>query len=305
MHRQINKKAFRRHNMAKSTDSTKQPTAYGYIRVSTKRQEIEGYSLEAQKEQIERYSEQNNIELLGVYSESESGKNSARPKLIEVLNLSNLSNSILIVAKIDRLTRDLHFLTKLQAHGTPFLALDMPEANPTMLQVMVSFAEYENRLRSIRTKEGMAKAKAKGKKFGVQGHKNLQSYYEELADEVDPKNRRTEIEQELTKLKKSKTKANKDKSDALLLERASIEEKIRSKQTKSATEKNSDTALVRALAIKPYVDECRSEGATSFRQIADCLTKKRIKTPSGNDTWNSGNVQTLYKQFRKDQPDYA
>ena len=128
--------------MTKSTDNTKRPTAYSYIRVSTKRQEIEG-SLEAQEEQIERYCEQNDIELLGVYSELDSDKSSARPELIEVLNLCNLSNSILIVAKIDRLSRDLYFLTKLQTHGTPFLALDMPEANPTMLQAMVGSAGYD------------------------------------------------------------------------------------------------------------------------------------------------------------------
>ena len=140
------KRALRRQNMTKSTDNTKRPTAYSYARLSTKRQEAEG-SLEAQEEQIERYCEQNDIELLGFYSESDSDKSSARPELIEVLNLCNLSNSILIVAKIDSLSRDLYFLTKLQTHGTPFLALDMPEANPTMLKVMVSFAEHENRLR--------------------------------------------------------------------------------------------------------------------------------------------------------------
>jgi DNA invertase Pin-like site-specific DNA recombinase len=140
------KRALRRQNMTKSTDNTKRPTAYSYARVSTQRGETEG-SLEVQEEQIERYCEQNNIELLGVYSESDSDKSSTRPELIEVLNLCNLSNSILIVAKIDRLNRDLYFLTKLQTHGTPFLALDMPEANPTMLKVMVSFAEHENRLR--------------------------------------------------------------------------------------------------------------------------------------------------------------
>ena len=128
--------------MTKSTDNTKRPTAYSYARVSIKREETEG-SLEVQEEQIERYCEQNNIELLGVYSESDSDKSSTRPELIEVLNLCNLSNSILIVAKIDRLSRDLYFLTKLQTHGTPFLALDMPEANPTMLQAMLSSVEYD------------------------------------------------------------------------------------------------------------------------------------------------------------------
>ena len=275
-------------------------TAYGYARVSTKRQEIKGYSLEAQEEQIKGYCEQNNIELLGFYSEAESGKNSARPKLTEVLNLSNLSTSILIVAKIDRLTRDLNFLTKLQAHGTPFVALDMPEANPTMLQVMVSFAEYENRIRSARTREGMQKAKAKGKVFGTQGHKNLNSYYERVAESIDPDNTRAQIDKDIAKLSKAEASPQKEKQlEALNLKRNAIERKIGRKLIKPASDKVSEIAMQRALAIKPYVDECVKEGADSLRKVAKCLTDKRIKTPSGKDTWNIGNIQTLYKQLDK------
>ena len=275
-------------------------TAYGYARVSTKRQEIKGYSLEAQEEQIKGYCEQNNIELLGFYSEAESGKSSSRPKLIEVLNLSNLSKSILIVAKIDRLTRDLNFLTKLQAHGTPFVALDMPEANPTMLQVMVSFAEYENRIRSARTREGMQKAKAKGKVFGTQGHKNLNSYYERVAESIDPDNTRAQIDKDIAKLSKAEASPQKEKQlEALNLKRNAIERKIGRKLIKPASDKVSEIAMQRALAIKPYVDECVKEGADSLRKVAKCLTDKRIKTPSGKDTWNIGNIQTLYKQLDK------
>ena len=275
-------------------------TAYGYARVSTKRQEIKGYSLEAQEEQIKGYCEQNNIELLGFYSEAESGKSSSRPQLTEVLNLSNLSKSILIVAKIDRLTRDLNFLTKLQAHGTPFIALDMPEANPTMLQVMVSFAEYENRIRSARTREGMQKAKAKGKVFGAQGHKNLNSYYERVAESIDPDNTRAQIDKDIAKLSKAEASPQKEKQlEALNLKRNAIERKIGRKLIKPASDKVSEIAMQRALAIKPYVDECVKEGADSLRKVAKCLTDKRIKTPSGKDTWNIGNIQTLYKQLDK------
>ena len=275
-------------------------TAYGYARVSTKRQEIKGYSLEAQEEQIKGYCEQNNIELLGFYSEAESGKSSSRPQLTEVLNLSNLSKSILIVAKIDRLTRDLNFLTKLQAHGTPFIALDMPEANPTMLQVMVSFAEYENRIRSARTREGMQKAKAKGKVFGTQGHKNLNSYYERVAESIDPDNTRAQIDKDIAKLSKAEASPQKEKQlEALNLKRNAIERKIGRKLIKPASDKVSEIAMQRALAIKPYVDECVKEGADSLRKVAKCLTDKRIKTPSGKDTWNIGNIQTLYKQLDK------
>ena len=78
--------------------------AYGYARVSTKRQEAEGYSLEAQQEQIENYCKANGYELKDMYSESMSGSNSNRPQLNEVLDLCELSDATLIVAKIDRLT---------------------------------------------------------------------------------------------------------------------------------------------------------------------------------------------------------
>ena len=277
--------------MNKTTDKAKK-TAYGYARVSTNKQEAHGYSLEAQREQIERYCEQNDIELLGFYSETESGSLSARPKLLEVLNLSELSNSILIIAKIDRLTRSLKFLTELQAHNTPFIALDMPEANPTMLQVMVSFAEYENRLRSIRTKEGLAKAKAKGVKLGAKGKKNLQNYYKQIEKRVDPKGRANKITQQLKGLKKSDPKY-----DELLQERSSIEEAIRYQQIKPASDKKSEMAQQRARSILPYIEACKEEGHTSYRQIAKCLTDKRIKTPTGKDQWNVGNVQTLMKQI--------
>ena len=267
-------------------------TAYGYARISSKKQEAHGYSLEAQRDQIENYCQQNDIELLGFYSETESGSLSNRPKLIEVLNLSALSNSILIIAKIDRLTRSVKFLTELQAHGTPFVALDMPEANPTMLQVMVSFAEYENRLRSIRTKEGLAKAKARGVKLG--SPQNLQKYYEKIEKKVDPKGRAKAITKLLRGIKKSDPK-----HQELLQERSSIEEAIRYQQIKPAWEKKSEMALERAKSILPYVEECRREGHTSYRQIAKCLTEKRIKTPTGKSEWNFGNVQTLMKQLNK------
>ena len=172
--------------------------AYGYARVSTKKQELYGYSLEAQQEQIKNYCKREGLELIEVFSEAESGAKSNRPKLEEALRLCQISNATLIVAKIDRLTRDLHFLTGLQLRNVKFQALDMPEANETMLQVMISFAQMDNKLRSIRIKEGMKKAKEKGKKFGTPS--NLSTYYERLENQVDPEGRRFEIREELEAL---------------------------------------------------------------------------------------------------------
>ena len=128
--------------------------AYGYIRVSTKKQQDYGHSLEAQEEQIEAFCKKNDFDLQQTFTEAESGSKNDRPQLDEALNLCQLSNATLIVAKIDRLTRDLHFLTGLQLKGVKFLALDMPDANETMLQVMISFAQMDNKLRATRIKEG-------------------------------------------------------------------------------------------------------------------------------------------------------
>ena len=176
--------------------------AYGYSRVSTKKQEQHGYSLEAQKEQIENYCNMYGYELIGFQAEAESGTKADRPLLEEALNICELSNATLIVAKIDRLTRDLHFLTGLQNKGIKFLALDMPEANESMLQIMITFAQMENKLRSKRVKEGMRKAKEKGKKFGTPS--NLTTYYEKLENEVDPEGRRWEIRKQLEALSSGK-----------------------------------------------------------------------------------------------------
>lgn len=272
--------------------------AYGYARVSTKRQEAHGYSLEAQQDQIERFCEAKGYELKGMYSESMSGSNSNRPKLNEVLDLCQLTDATLIVAKIDRLTRDLHFLTGLQLKGVKFLALDMPEANETMLQVMISFAQMDNKLRSIRIREGMAKAKQKGRKFGTPG--NLSTYYEQLEDQVDPEGRRFEIRKKLEALPKGETLSEKERV-ALLKEEASILTKVRNLRTLPPTKANEQKALDRAKLIEPIVRECEANGHTSLRQLAECLNAKGITTPRGS-AWNSGSVQTLKKQLDKLRP---
>lgn len=269
--------------------------AYGYARVSTKRQEAHGYSLEAQQDQIEKFCEAKGYELKGMYSESMSGSNSNRPKLNEVLDLCQLTDATLIVAKIDRLTRDLHFLTGLQLKGVKFLALDMPEANETMLQVMISFAQMDNKLRSIRIREGMAKAKQKGRKFGTPG--NLSTYYEQLEDQVDPEGRRFEIRKKLEALPKGETLSEKERV-ALLKEEASILTKVRNLRTLPPTKANEQKALDRAKLIEPIVRECEANGHTSLRQLAECLNAKGITTPRGS-AWNSGSVQTLKKQLVK------
>ena len=270
--------------------------AYGYSRVSTKKQEKHGYSLEAQKEQIENYCKTYGYELIGFEAEAESGTKADRPLLEEALNICQLADATLIVAKIDRLTRDLHFLTGLQNKGIKFLALDIPEANESMLQIMITFAQMENKLRSQRVKEGMRKAKEKGKKFGTPS--NLSTYFEKLENQVDPKGRRWKIRKELEALSSGKPISAKTKEE-LLKEESEIIEKINLVKAKAPTVAREEQALARARLLKTTYDKCIAEGHTSLNQLAKCFTDKGIETPSGLKVWNKSHIQTFKKQLAK------
>ena len=270
--------------------------AYGYIRVSTKKQEDYGHSLEAQREQIEAFCKARGYDLQDTFSEAESGSKNDRPQLDEALTLCQLSNATLIVAKIDRLTRDLHFLTGLQLKKVKFLALDMPEANETMLQVMISFAQMDNKLRATRIKEGMKKAKEKGKKFGTPS--NLTTYFEKLENEADPTGRRFEIRKELEALEISGKSISAETKQKLLKEEAEILDKIRQIRGLPPTIAREKKALDRALMLKPIVEECESEGHTSYRALAKCLNSKGIEPPRAKE-WTFANIQTLKKQLLK------
>jgi DNA invertase Pin-like site-specific DNA recombinase len=271
--------------------------AYGYSRVSTKKQEQHGYSLEAQKEQIENYCNRYGYELIGFEAEAESGtkgRQATSGRGIEYM--SNYADATLIVAKIDRLTRDLHFLTGLQNKGIKFLALDMPEANESMLQIMITFAQMENKLRSKRVKEGMRKAKEKGKKFGTPS--NLSTYFEKLENQVDPKGRRWKIRKELEALSSGKPISAKTKEE-LLKEESEIIEKINLVKAKAPTVAREEQALARARLLKTTYDKCIAEGHTSLNQLAKCFTDKGIETPSGLKVWNKSHIQTFKKQLAK------
>jgi DNA invertase Pin-like site-specific DNA recombinase len=238
--------------------------AYGYSRVSTKKQEQQGYSLEAQKEQIENYCNRYGYELIGFQAEAESGTKADRPLLEEALNICELSDATLIVAKIDRL--------------------------------MITFAQMENKLRSQRVKEGMRKAKEKGKKFGTPS--NLTTYYEKLENEIDPEGRRWEIRKELEALVSGKPISEETKQK-LLSEESEIIKKISGRIAKAPTVAREEKALARAKQISPFYQKCLEEGQTSLNQIAECLTSKGILTPSGKQQWNKSHVQTYKKQVAK------
>ena len=137
-----------------------------YYRVSTARQGRSGLGLEAQRRAVTDFLNGGSWELLAEFVEIESGKADDRPQLEQALTTCELSGATLVVAKLDRLSRNLAFLAKLQDSGARFVAADMPEANELTIHIMAAVAQAERKAISSRTKEALAAAKARGVRLG-------------------------------------------------------------------------------------------------------------------------------------------
>jgi DNA invertase Pin-like site-specific DNA recombinase len=137
-----------------------------YLRVSTGRQGKSGLGLEAQRQQVADFLNGGDWQLVKEFVEVESGKNGERPVVAEALKACRVYGAKLIIAKIDRLSRDAHFLLGLEKAGVDFVAADMPNANRLTVGVMAMLAEEERRMISARTKAALAAAKRRGVKLG-------------------------------------------------------------------------------------------------------------------------------------------
>ncbi|GJE81066.1 recombinase family protein [Methylorubrum thiocyanatum] len=141
-----------------------------YLRVSTKRQGDSGLGLEAQRKAVTDFLNGGRWLLVTELVEVESGKRADRPKLTEALRLCRLHNATLVIAKLDRLSRDAHFLLGLQRARVRFVAADMPEANEMVVGIMAVVAQAERKMISARTKAALAAAKERGVKLGGPTH---------------------------------------------------------------------------------------------------------------------------------------
>lgn len=137
-----------------------------YERVSTARQGRSGLGLEAQRRAIDGFAVSRSAQVLARFTEVESGGRNDRPELDKALQLAKLTGATLVIAKLDRLSRNAAFLLTLQASGVRFLAVDMPEANDLTVGIMALVAQQEREAISRRTKEALAAAKARGVKLG-------------------------------------------------------------------------------------------------------------------------------------------
>ena len=141
-------------------------TFVAYYRVSTQKQGRSGLGLEAQREDVAQYVARTGGAVLAEFQEVESGKRADRPQLALALERCRLTRSTLVVAKLDRLTRDTGFLAKLRDSGVPFVACDNPHANALTVTILIAVAEEERRRASVRTKAALQAAKARGVQLG-------------------------------------------------------------------------------------------------------------------------------------------
>ena len=129
-----------------------------YLRVSTDRQGKSGLGIEAQRNSVNEYLNGGKWSLVKEYVEIESGKRTDRPKLDEAIKACRAHKAKLVIAKLDRLSRDAHFLLGLEKAGIDFVAADMPNANRLTVGIMAMVAEEERRMISKRTKDALAAA---------------------------------------------------------------------------------------------------------------------------------------------------
>lgn len=180
-------------------------SAITYVRVSTQKQGKSGLGLEAQQALIQRFADQEGFEITQTFTEVQSGKDDdqKRPQLHAALEAARKAKAPVIVAKLDRLSRDVHFISGLMKHKVSFIVADLgADTDPFMLHLFAALAEKERRLISQRTKDALAAAKAKGKQLGglrdygrqakqaaVDRAKALAPLFEELAGKVSPRDR--------------------------------------------------------------------------------------------------------------------
>jgi DNA invertase Pin-like site-specific DNA recombinase len=170
--------------------------AIAYVRVSTQKQGKSGLGLEAQKAAIQRFADQEGLAIRQTFVETQSGKDddARRPQLKAALAAAHKAKAPIVVAKLCRLSRDVHFISGLMKHKAPFIVADLgADTDPFMLHIYAALFEKERRMISQRTKDALAAAKANGKTLGglreygrqakeaaIERAKALAPYFDEL-----------------------------------------------------------------------------------------------------------------------------
>jgi DNA invertase Pin-like site-specific DNA recombinase len=207
-----------------------------YRRVSTNRQGQSGLGLESQDETVRRYVTNQNGTVVGEFVEVESGKNNDRPQLAEALSECRRLRATLVVAKLDRLSRNAEFLLRLQNGNVDFICCDSPNVDRFTISILALVAQRERELISERTRSALRMAKLRGVHLGTR-HPQRQV-------KLMVEGYRRQKEQFVSK-------------------------------------------------IHPIIDEIKSTGVTTLKEIGQCLTRRGIPTRTGKTVWYPSTVKTV------------
>ena len=224
-----------------------------YLRVSTDRQGKSGLGIEAQREAVDRYLNGGRWELVKEYVEVESGKDDHRPKLAAALAHAKALKARLIVAKLDRLSRDVAFIATLQNSAVKFVVADNPEANELTIHILAAVAQHERKMIGDRTRAALAVARERVKRKGQRNHPEVKRLGNPLG---------------------AKTFGGRKPSNnaAAAAVRAKAQEQ--------------------AIGLRAVVDDIREAGINSFRGITAELNRRAVPAPRGT-VWHKSAVERL------------
>jgi predicted site-specific integrase-resolvase len=231
-----------------------------YYRVSTEKQGRSGLGLEAQQEAVRTYLRGGDWQLMAEVVEIESGKRNDRPRLAEALRLCRLQGAVLIIAKLDRLARNVAFISNLMESGVEFTAVDFPQANRLTVHILAAVAEHEREMISKRTKDALASKRA---------------FYARLTDQEKAELR--------LRGKATQLGGNRGKVHLVARKGALASAVIRSTKAKR-----------RAADVAPIVHELQAAGA-SLRKVAAALNDRHIPTARGS-RWTATQVMRVLDQ---------
>ena len=240
-----------------------------YLRVSTRGQGRSGLGLEAQRSAVSAHMAGRHGRLLAELVEVESGKRNDRPRLAEALALCRLHGATLLVAKLDRLSRDAAFLMNLQASGVRFVAADLPEANEMTVGIMAVVAQAERKAISTRTREALA---AKAQWYaGIDASSRA-----DLATSGRAVRLGGPRWDHLTG-----SLASKGRSASAVVRQARSQN--------------------RAGDLAPILTALQAGGVTTLTALAEALTARGIPTARGMSTWSAMQVSRVLKLARSSQ----
>lgn len=236
--------------------------AVAYYRVSTAGQGRSGLGIAAQQRAVEELVRQRGFTLADTFTEVESGKRSDRPELAKALQLAKLTGAVLLIAKLDRLSRNAAFLLTLRDSGVRFVAADLPDANDLTIGVLAVIAQAEREAISRRTKEALAVVAARIERDGVHISGRTGRAVSRLGNP----------------------------NGSACIHR-------RRQGSSVAVEASKRQAMERAVLLMPLIRTLQAEGITSLGGLAMALNDRGVLTPRGAK-WHASSVRLLMQRGR-------